>query len=301
MSLDSDKEFIEDNDSNEEFEQKFEDSILAHKESSRPSSSSSRPKTASRYRDDTESRTNLIATAILQVYFRMSRFLSSKHLSKTKILEQFGEYVTAEKFRDNFSILGFELTEAEVTYIFRESGVPRTGVIRMADVYSKLIAEEQEDEEETPKGSKAITADKLRKEAENLLKDSSSKHSGSFKKHIEKNHKIIKRPSSCSTRSQRPPSAPSLQKSSYMKNYLRESRMKEYKEKEDLNSTVDKCKREFEYDCIKKMGEANEILSSLASNTSYRCIRKEDRSLKCHIYLKENYVEEISMENFIRE
>ena len=86
-----------------------------------------------------------------------------------------------------------------------------------------------------------------------------------------------------------------------MKNYLRESRMKEYKEKEDLNSTVDKCKREFEYDCIKKMGEANEILSSLASNTSYRCIRKEDRSLKCHIYLKENYVEEISMENFIRE
>ena len=82
---------------------------------------------------------------------------------------------------------------------------------------------------------------------------------------------------------------------------MRETKIKEYKNKVDLNNTLERCKREFEYEIVKKMGEANEIMSGINSDKTFRCIRKEDRSLKCHIYIKENFVEEISLENFIRE
>ena len=294
-----DKDYEEDTDSDEEFEKKFEDSIQAHKElSSRPSSSSSRPKTASRYREDTESRTNLVASAVLQVYFRISKFLSSKKLSKSQILAQFGEYSTSEKFKENFETLGFELSDSEVSFIFRDSGIPKSGVIRIADVYNKLITEAREDEEETPKSSKSNT-EKLRKEAEKLLKGGSPKR---IKVHSrKKNENKLQRPSSCSSRLPRPPSTPSSRKDSYIKNYLRETKIKEYKNKVDLNNTLERCKREFEYEIVKKMGEANEIMSGINSDKTFRCIRKEDRSLKCHIYIKENFVEEISLENFIRE
>ena len=298
----TDRDFIEDSDSEEEFDKKFEDSIVAYKESSRPSSSSSRPKTASRHRDDTESRTNLIATAALQIYFRISKFISSKRLSKSQIFAQFGEYLTAEKFKENFSLLGYELSEAEVSFIFRDSGVPRSGVIRMGDIYDKLIAEVKEDEEETPRKLKASNTESLRKEAEKLLQDPIHKHFRSFKKTRGKSVKSMKRPSSSSSRVPRPPSACStMRKESYMRNYLRESKAKNFKEKTDLNTTVDRCRREFEYECVKKMGEANEILAGMSSNTTYRCIRKSDKSLMCHIYIKEEFVEEISMENFTRE
>ena len=298
----TDRDFLDDSGSGEEFDKNFEDSILAYKESSRPSSSSSRPKTASRCRDDTESRTNLIATAALQIYFRMSKFISSKRLSKSQIFTQFGEYLTAEKFKDTFSLLGLELSEAEVSFIFRDSGVPRSGVIRMGDIYDKLIAEVREDEEETPRKQKFSNTESLRREAEMLLQDPITKVSRSFRKTQEKSVKSMKRPSSCSSKVPRPPSACStLRKQSYMRDYLRESKAKNGKEKNDLNSTVDRCRRESEYEFVRKMGEANEILAAMPSNSTYRCIRKSDKSLMCHIYINENFVEEISMENFVRE
>lgn len=296
----SDQDYFEDTDSNEEFEKKFQDSIQAHKEaSSRPSSSSSRPKTASRFREESESLTNLIATAVLQVYFRISNFISSKKITKSQILSQFGDYVTAEKFKENFSILGFEITDAEVNFIFRESGVPKTGVLRMSDVCSRLINEIQEDEEDTPK-FKPNTSNQLVREAQKLLKDSSPKTIRKVK--TGKADRSLKRPKSngsTSYRAQRPPSAPS--RNPYVKNYLRQSKAKEYKEKANLDTTLDRCRREYEYEIVRKMGEANEILLNIGSNTTYRCIRKDDRSLKCHIYILENFVEEISLENFLRE
>lgn len=297
----SDKDFLEDTDSDEEFDKKFQDSIQAHREAgSRPSSSSSRPKTASRYRDDTESRTNLIAATILQVYYRMSRFIQFKKLSKGGLISQFGEYVTAEKLQNTFEELGFELNDAEINFIFRDSGVPRSGVLRMGDIYNKLISEAQEDEEETPKTKKSNT-ENLRKEAEALLMEPTTSHKKT-RKTREKSKGSVKRPSSTSSRTQRPPSAPSSRKS-YVGGifYLKESRKKQAKEKVELEMTVDRCRREFEFDCIQKMGEANDIMQELASEITYRGIRKDDMTLKCHKYVKDKFVEEVSLEKFIRE
>lgn len=294
----NDKDFLEDSGSGDEFDKKFEDSVLAYKENSRPSSSSSRPKTASRHRDDTESRINLIASATLQIYFRISKFISSKRLSKSEILSRTGEYLTAQALQDRFCSLGFDLSESEVSFIFRDLGVPKTGVVRMEDIYNKLIAEAREDEEETPRSLICSNTEILRKEAELLLMDS-RKRLKQKKKLREKSQKSVK--SQKKNSPIRPISASSSSKQSNIKMHLRESKEKTSREKEVLNTTVDKCRREFEFDILKKMGEANDILSAISSNTTYRCLRKEDRSIKCQIFINENFVEEITMENFIRE
>jgi hypothetical protein len=282
----SDKDVQEDTDSNDDFERKFEDSIQAYKDfSSRPSSSSSRPKTASRHRDDSESRTNLIAASIIQVYLRLSNFISASHLSKSDLVSCFGDYSTLDRFRKGFADLGFDLTDAELHFIFRDCGA-RTGLLRLAEFYKKIIAEVQEDEEETPRKNPDVEA--LRKEAERMLMPASPKRARRRKKSSEvgKTREMEQR---------RPPSAPQYRKEA-CRSCMRERQVKKHRE------VVDEGKRrELEMDCIRKMGEANEIMRRLGMEKSFRSCRKKDRRRTFHVYEKEVRGREISMDGILRE
>lgn len=302
----SDKDFLEDSESNEEFDKKFEDSIQAHRESSRPSSSSSRPKTASRYRDDSESRTNLIAANNFQIYLRLSKFISFKKISRQDLSLKLGDYFTAEILKEVFLNLGFELTEGEINFIFRDSGVSKTGLLRLTEFCSKVIEEEMEEDEDeeevTPSIKNNTFTNNLLKEVEDLLIKTSpklKKTKRSRKPSTKNSEKNSFRSFSRSSNSQRPPSNLYL-KNTMSKNYLKETQQKTQQEKLEIQNTANLYRREFEFDCIQKMGEANEILQMQNSDLSYRAIRKDDRSLMCHIYRKEKFEEEISMHNFLR-
>ena len=85
------------------------------------------------------------------------------------------------------------------------------------------------------------------------------------------------------------------------KKFLRQTLQRQKEAERDLALTVDKCKKEFEYECLHKMGEANEIAQNEGLQTAFRAIKKEDGSTMCHMYEGDEFVKELTLENFLRE
>ena len=285
-----DMEFQEDNDPDEEFEEKMKESYQIHKDLSR-SGSSSRPETASRYRDEHDRHQFLLP---FQVYSKISSYISSLKISKLTISSRLGEYPTFERFFKVFSDLGLSLTEEEVNILFKDNGSNKTGVIRMIDVYSKIITEV--DEEELADSDQQ----KLKDEVEKLLKEPQLKI----------RQKSLRRPITGTTRSGyssakalRPATAAIIkpEHERVKKNYLMESKAKIETADKEIALTVDRCKKEFEYECLHKMGEANEIAQALELPTTFRAVKKDDGGTKCHIYMNDHFIEEITLDNFLRE
>lgn len=52
--------------------------------------------------------------------------------------------------------------------------------------------------------------------------------------------------------------------------YIKEAKKKEAKRDQILALTLSKAKNEFEYDCLAKMGEANELSQILGESLTYR-------------------------------
>ncbi|CAG9325894.1 unnamed protein product [Blepharisma stoltei] len=312
----SSDEFQEDNDPSNEFETKLQESYQFHKESnSRPisSSSSNRPQTASRHRDDPDPRVAVFIIPPFQVYSKIANHLTAQGIPKSEVVSALGEFSTLEKFRNGFSTLGLELTEDEILVLFRDNGISKNGILRISEIYSKIINEVKEEEEDTSHHSQDNNPDQLRREAEKLLQATQPKLAKKLK---QKSDRSLKRPVSGAIRSHgssaksfRPVSAYEGSKLSqtkpdrviFKKNYLQETKSKQKEAEKELALTVDKCKREFEYESLHKMGEANEIAQSMGLPTIYRAIKKEDGTTKCHIYHNDQFVEEITLDNFLRE
>ena len=55
--------------------------------------------------------------------------------------------------------------------------------------------------------------------------------------------------------------------------YLKDAKKKEAKKDQVLALTLSKAKNEFEYDCLVKMGEANELSQSLGETLTYRAYK----------------------------
>jgi hypothetical protein len=72
-------------------------------------------------------------------------------------------------------------------------------------------------------------------------------------------------------------SAPSLTQHTIAANksamYLKQSKSREEKRDQILALTISKGKNEFEYDCLIKMGEANEMVQALGETLTYRAYR----------------------------
>eukprot|EP00743_Colponemidia_sp_Colp-15_P002142 GILK01002324.1.p1 GENE.GILK01002324.1~~GILK01002324.1.p1 ORF type:complete len:395 (+),score=79.29 GILK01002324.1:1535-2719(+) len=83
--------------------------------------------------------------------------------------------------------------------------------------------------------------------------------------------------------------------------YLRRARERKEAEDKALALAVDKGRREFEFDCLVKMGEANEICQVLNLRISYRAYKIEDGDLRCHVYENNGFSKEITLDTFQRE
>ena len=93
--------------------------------------------------------------------------------------------------------------------------------------------------------------------------------------------------------------------------FLRQARLKEQEAERALKMALDKGRREMEFDCLHKMGEACEIARDLNLPVSFSAFKGADGSLKIHFIRLESggpsddaQVEEkqlISMEEFLRE
>lgn len=281
-----DLDFQDDSASDSDFDEKIKQSYQKHKDS-RPNSS--RPETASRYREDHQYTQYILP---FQVYSKISTFISSNKIAKSQLSRYLSEYPNTEKFKTAFNELGLNLSEEEVLILFKDNGSSKSGVIRLSDLFNKIITEDEELAESEQM--------KLKEEAEKLLQDIPSRPSR------QKTENILKRPVTGSVRSLqssaktfRPNTASA--KNLPRKNYLKESRAKIENADKEIALTVDRCKKEFEYECLHKMGEANEIAQILEMPTTYRAIKKEDGTTKCHVYMNDQFVDEITLENFVRE
>lgn len=281
-------EFQEDNASDEEFEKKMRESYQVHKDLSK-SVSSSRPETAPRYRDDHE-RQGLIMP--FQVYGKISSFLASLKVSKFLLSQHLGQYPSFQKFISGFEELGLVLTEEEVGILFKDNGSNKTGVVRMTDLYTKIIFEEDEFQDSEQQ--------RLKEEIEKMLGEPMVKVRQRSEKNLKRPATGTYRSGSASTKAIRPVTAVA-KPFTVRKNYLMESRAKIANADKEIALTVDRCKKEFEYECLHKMGEANEIAQAYEMPSTYRAVKKEDGSTKCHIYMNDHFVEEITLENFLRE
>jgi hypothetical protein len=348
------REFQLDNDPDEEFEVRLQESYKQHKgPASRPlSSSSNRPQTASRSRPDF-SASPRVASGVFnegqttdEVYLKISRHLTSQLLDKTAVVRMFKEFCTFSQFKQGFSQLGLELTDEDVTSVFQSFGVGKTGMIRTGDFAGKIILEENDEDEAMPQNfkrqesSRPVLRDeheRLREEAQRLLEHSQKRLNKPIKRGstTQKSDCSLKRPfssshrSGASAQSYRPISAynsnkivkaPSKNRVDDLDNemaaleareaslldtrgkqFLMMTKKRQENHEKELATTVDRCRREFEYDCLHKMGEANEIAQTMGLPTTYRAIKKENGVTMCHIYNGENFVEEITLENFLRE
>ena len=302
LSDELEKEFQEDSDSDDEFEKKLQESYQQHVDSSRPiSTQSNRPQTASRHRDDFS--VGMFTIPPFQVYTKLAQFISSNQLQKPDLLRVMGEYPSFSKFKSGFNELGIELTDDEVLAVFRQNGVAKTGLLRMLDIYPKIVTDNINTQTEKPFDD---NADHLREEAEKLLQHSTSRFSKKLKCK-QKSEKSI-RPQSGSLRVPRTgisrPISAYTGKTAQLKSgkeFLKQSKQKQKEEEKELALVVERCKKEFEYDCLHKMGEANEIAQSMNLPTTYRAIKKDNGTTKCHIYRHDQFVEEVTLENFLRE
>ncbi len=72
-------------------------------------------------------------------------------------------------------------------------------------------------------------------------------------------------------------SAPSLTQHTLAANksalYLKQSKARDEKRDQILALTISKGKNEYEYDCLIKMGEANEMIQALGETITYRAYR----------------------------
>jgi len=83
--------------------------------------------------------------------------------------------------------------------------------------------------------------------------------------------------------------------------YLKKAKQKESKIDEILQLTINKGKNEFEYECLTKMGEANEVAQALGENFTYRAYKSADGTLRCNVYEMDTHVKTLNMKELNRE
>ena len=76
------------------------------------------------------------------------------------------------------------------------------------------------------------------------------------------------------------------------KHYLKVAKMRQEEEDRALQLTIDKGKRETEFDCLHKMGEACEIAKVLGIPVSFSAFKGADGSLKIHYLTFEKSIPE---------
>lgn len=81
--------------------------------------------------------------------------------------------------------------------------------------------------------------------------------------------------------------------------YLRMHRRKQEEKDRRLKMTITRGKNEQEYECLIRMGEANEIMTKMGKDSSYRAYKSDD-ALKIHVFDAGDFSQELSVDEFNR-
>lgn len=91
----------------------------------------------------------------------------------------------------------------------------------------------------------------------------------------------------------------------YLKNrskkYIRQKKELDRYLDEKLNDELKDRRLEFQYECIIKMGEANELQQYLGGAIRYNGYKNPEGVLKCHAFKGDQFVKEMRLEDFIKE
>ena len=83
--------------------------------------------------------------------------------------------------------------------------------------------------------------------------------------------------------------------------YLKVFKKKEKEKEKLLQLTINRGKNEQEYECLIKMGEANEYLQKMDSCVTYRAYKAADGNLRVHVYEVSEFRNELNLDEFQRE
>ena len=309
MEEDQELNIIEDNDS----EERFEIALHGTEQQSRPvSGSSNRPASATRVR--------LGDPAAL--YRKIQTFTKTNGISRQMLIANLRDYPKMSDFKSGFDDLGLHLTMDEVAIIFKDQGIPKSGIIQTHNIVDLLVQDQELTSLKNETQAVAETAKVTHK----------SKSPKSGKRNLRPQTGSVR--SSGTSQTGRPTSATTgitgftgADKKSNPKRLTmdeiqqeldmidqreammmerntelrKQTKKKTVKETKNLALTIDKCKREFEYESLHKMGEANEIAQSQNLPISFRALKKENGEIVCHIFEHENFVKEIDLDQFQRE
>jgi len=319
MSMhEEDEDFVQ-NDSggdSDEFEKRLEQSYQQRKEkSSRPESSNRLMSAKARPSDlkplktvdpqaieeekDNETQREEVPNKInvpyeQTVYGRFSKFVNDNKIERDEFCRPIHIFITQEELQEFFQTVAFPVSKDEVFLIFKDHNAHKTGYLPMEEFYSKLrcwknykpkdyVAVFQEEKNQLlerasgagskkrpttavvagAKGLRALqqTQQKSRMDSANKMKSTNQMGQSASQVEIGKTLAEDK-----------------------TKFYLKMAKLKKEEEERELALTIDKGKRESEFDCLHKMGEACELAKMLNVPISFSAFKGPDGSLKIHFF-----------------
>ncbi|CDW90711.1 UNKNOWN [Stylonychia lemnae] len=264
------------------------------------------------------------------IYNRFSRHVIEKKIERDDFCRPIHIFITQEEMEECFQTIGFRVTKDEIFLIFKDHNAHKTGYLPMEDFYKKLrcwrdYKDRREEQMIALRDQANNLVDKTRGEdavnggvgnirgnsvgakkrpttavvagAKNLRAlqtqgskqrlDSANKFSTSNLKSNITNNQLG--------------NTQDIGKMNYedkTKYYLKLAKQKKEEEERALALTIDKGKRETEFDCLHKMGEACEIAKMLNVPVSFSAFKGPDGSLKIHFFqFIEDHTRQISGED----
>ncbi len=225
------------------------------------------------------------------VYGRFTHHVLQTKLERDDFCRPIHIYITMEELQDFFSAVNFPISKDEVFLIFKDHNAHKTGYLPMDEFYKRLRCWQNYQ----PKDYTAIE-----EEANKLLnRNTGNNITNNEKKRpttaVVAGAKNLRAMTAQGSRS-RLESANKMGKEKSeqrevkiyaedkTKHYLKLAKQKKEEEERALALTIDKGKRETEFDCLHKMGEACELAKMLNVPISFSAFKGPDGSLKIHFF-----------------
>jgi len=250
----------------------------------------------------------------LSVYDRFSQHVFDHQIEQDMFCNASLLYVKPDEFKRYCDGIEFAITKSEVDEIFKDNNADKTEYLDINDYFKQLSCWKTKPSENVGSGltkkkrklKKKAASSAVSKNRKAKLGPLADRFGGDLRPHSANysstgNLRDLKNRPTTGKASLRSNASATSFVPNRSKYYLRKAKEREEAEELELTLAVDKGKREFEFDCLHKMGEANGISASIGSAYTFRAFKSEEGTLKCHIYEEEQFRKEISLEDFLRE
>eukprot|EP00347_Sterkiella_histriomuscorum_P018555 403345066 len=244
------------------------------------------------------------------IYHRFSKFIIENKIERDDFCRPIHIFITQEELEVNFNQVSFDASKDEIFSIFKDHNAHKTGYLPMEDFYKKLKCwREYKDRREEQMNA-------LRDQANNLvdrnrLEEIGARANGQYvgtgskkrpttavvagaknlramqnnqKSNLNRVESANKMSSQLRSNANQSGQETKVYAEDKTKHYLKLAKQKKEEEERALALTIDKGKRETEFDCLHKMGEACEIAKMLNVPVSFSAFKGPDGSLKIHFF-----------------